>query len=115
MVKAYRQKLSVRRPAIVGSRVKNLARKAEEMPAEGKAKGKEDGARKVKYVRRFKRNRGIAADCWREYRVLPPTSLEKAKAGSSGPSTCIKIAVPFSQAADNIFAGDAFYRQCASS
>lgn len=63
-------------------------------------KGKEDGARKVKYVRRFKRNRGIAADCRREYRVLRPASRGETKAereGDSGPTgTCIKITAPFS-------------------
>jgi len=33
------------------------------------------------------------------------------KAGDSGPSTYIKIAVPFPRATDKIFAGVAFYRR----
>lgn len=65
--------------------MKNFVRKVEEMLDNCKVKGKENGARKVKYVRRFKRNRGIAADCWRKYGILRPASLEKAKAGASGP------------------------------
>ena len=81
------------------------------MPNEDEAKGKEDGAQKVKYVRRFKRNCSIAADC--KYRVLRPASLGKAKAilPDSGPGTCIKIAAPFLRTADNTFAGNAFYRR----
>lgn len=96
--------------AIVGNRVKNFARMVEEMLDNCKVKGKEDGARKVKYVRRFKRNRGIAADCWRKYDVLWPASLEKAKAGASGPDTYIKIAVPFSQRT-TFLPANTFYRR----
>lgn len=65
----------------------------------------------MKYVRRFKRNRGTVVDRWREYRVLRPTLLEKGGEDIAGPDTRIKIAVPFPRAADKIFAGDAFYRR----
>lgn len=73
----------------------------------------------MKYVRRFKRNRGIAAaDCWREYRVLQPASLgeTKARRGIAGPrALALKLLRRFPRAADNTFAGGAFYRRVASS
>lgn len=71
----------------------------------------------MKYVRRFKRNRGIAADCWREYRVLRPASLGEAKGGGiAGPrALALKLLRRFPRAADNTFAGGAFYRRVASS
>lgn len=95
-----------------------MARRAEGMPDERRSeRARRTRARKVKYVRRFKRNRGTAADCWREYRVLRPASLGEAKAGGiAGPrALALKLLRRFPRAADNTFAGGAFYRRAASS
>lgn len=60
-------------------------------------KGKEDGARKVKYVRRFKRNRGIAAVLLLARIPRTSTGVAGRGEGRSGPTgTCIKITAPFS-------------------
>lgn len=94
---------------MIAGRHEKLRTKSKEMPDNGRVKGKEDGVRKVKYVRRFKRNRGIAADCWREYRVPRPASLGKAKAG---PALALKLLCRFRERRTTFLLAVPFITMC---
>lgn len=100
---------SIRRSMIVKNRMRNLVQKAERMPDNGDVKGKSGWSAESEVREKIQKKSVVlpqTAGANTAYFALASTGRAKAGAG-----TCIKIAMPFPRAADNIFAGSGFYRR----